>query len=165
MRRWLLLSVSVCFGDDAQQEGGGLVGTEGGRNNQVLGRFQHQELHHLAGVHVGFGLGDGRVRLEERGRELSAVCLVLGLGRDVQLGLDLQVVAQVCRLKVENQTFSYLISHLEGNRQSKGHISIQTQFNQFASVEFFIVTARSCVLRGTCFLFFVFSHLLFQAKK
>lgn len=50
--------MSVCFGKDAQAARGGLIWIEGGRNNVVLARFQHQELHHLALVHVGFGLGD-----------------------------------------------------------------------------------------------------------
>ena len=60
----------VCLGDDAQQEGGGLVGVEGGRDDQVLGRLQQEELHHLTSVHVGFSLGGGCVGVEERGREL-----------------------------------------------------------------------------------------------
>lgn len=76
-RRRLVLCVSVCFGDDAQEKRGGLIWTEGGWNNQVLGWFQHQELHHFAGVHVGFGLGHGRVALKEGGWKLSIVGLVL----------------------------------------------------------------------------------------
>lgn len=40
--------MSVCFGDDAQEERGGLIWAEGGWNNQVLARLHHQELHHFA---------------------------------------------------------------------------------------------------------------------
>lgn len=109
--------MSVCFGDDAEEERGGLIWTEGGWNNQVLARLHHQELHHFAWVHVGLGLGDGRISFEEGGRKLSVVCLVLWLGKGVELGRNSQALIQVCKLRVENQPVSYLISHLVGNRQ------------------------------------------------
>lgn len=33
------LDVGLCLGDDGQDEGGRLVGFEGGRNNQVIARI------------------------------------------------------------------------------------------------------------------------------
>lgn len=147
MRRWLLLCMSVCFGDDAQEERGGLIWTEGGWNNQVLARLQHQELHHFAWVHVGLGLGDGRMRFEEGGRKLSVVCLVLWLGKGVQLGRNVQTLVQGCKLTVENQPVSYLISHLVGNRQrtftlvSKSH-SINLSPFDFPVLLLFFATRR-----------------------
>lgn len=71
-----LLAVGLLLGDDGQQEGGRLVGSEGGRYDQVLCGLQREVLHHLAGVPVGFGLAGWRL-VEERWRKLPLLCLVL----------------------------------------------------------------------------------------
>lgn len=77
MKEQSILGLCLCFGDDSQEEGGGLVRVESGWHNQVFTRLQHKELHHLTCIHVGFSLGNRCVALEERGRELSCVGLVL----------------------------------------------------------------------------------------
>lgn len=73
----LLLAVGLCFGVDGQDEGGCLIGTEGGRHDQVFPRLQREQLHHLAREPVLFRLGNGRAGVEEGGRELPPLCLVL----------------------------------------------------------------------------------------
>lgn len=77
MKQRSILGLRLCFRDDGQEEGGGLVGVEGGWHNQVFTRLQHEELHHLTCIHVGFSLGNRCVAVEERGRELSCVGVVL----------------------------------------------------------------------------------------
>lgn len=72
-----LLDHGLCLGHDGQDEGGLLIGIEGGRYDQVLTRPQHQELHHLTCINVGFTLGNWCVATEEGGWELPLLRLVL----------------------------------------------------------------------------------------
>lgn len=65
------------FREDGEDEGSGLIGLEGGRYNHVFTGFQHQELHHLAGIQVGFSLGDSWATAEERRWELPHMSLEL----------------------------------------------------------------------------------------
>lgn len=162
----LLLCMSVCFGDNAQEEGGGLIWTEGGRNHQVLAGLQHQELHHFAGVHVGLGLGDGRIRFEEGGRKLSVVCHVLRLGRRPSAWTWLtDPLIQVCKLRVESQPVSYLISHLEGNKQRTFTLVSRSRAISLSPFDFPVVSSfitpcvSSSVLLGTSVLLLFFCHL------
>lgn len=69
--------MGLCLGEDGEDEGGGVVGIEGGRYDHVFTRLQHEELHHLTGVHVGLRLGDGLASAEESGWELPLLHLVL----------------------------------------------------------------------------------------
>lgn len=69
----VLLDVGFCLGKDGQDEGGGFIGVEGGRHNQIFTRLQHHKLHHLTCIHVGFSLGNSSVCPEEIGRELAPV--------------------------------------------------------------------------------------------
>lgn len=72
-----LLSVRLSFVDDGQEEGRRLIGTERGRNNQVLGWFQPKDLHHLTCIQEPFTLGYRCTAFEEGGWELSSVSLIL----------------------------------------------------------------------------------------
>lgn len=69
--------MGLCLGQDCQDEGGCLVGIEGGRHNQVFTRLQHDELHHLTCVQEYIRLDHRSVSAEERGWELPRLCLVL----------------------------------------------------------------------------------------
>ena len=72
-----LLHMGLSLGEDGQDEGGCLIGIEGGRHDQVFTRLQCEEFHHLSCIHVGFGLGNRSVSAEERGWELPLLRLVL----------------------------------------------------------------------------------------
>ena len=71
----VLLDVSVRLGADGQDEGGGLIGTEGGRHNQIFTRLQHQKLPHLMCVHVFFSLGDRLLLLKKASGNLPLCAL------------------------------------------------------------------------------------------
>lgn len=75
--RVIVLAVRLHFREDGEDEGSGLIGLEGGRYNHVFTGFQHQELHHLAGIQVGFSLGDSWATAEERRWELPHMSLEL----------------------------------------------------------------------------------------
>ena len=67
----------LSFERDGQEEGSSRINVEGGRHNQVLGRLQREDFDHLTSIQVGLTLGGRVMAVEERGWELSLVCLVL----------------------------------------------------------------------------------------
>lgn len=110
--------MGLCFAVDGQEEAGRVIGLEGGWNDQVFTRLQHDELHHATWILEGFRLGDRCVSAEEGGWELPAVILELQQKRNISLQFRLFLWAVQClwQMIMWERTGlkpSYLFCHLE----------------------------------------------------
>lgn len=74
-----ILATSLFSWVDGEDEGGCLVGFEGGWHNQVFTRLQHKELYHLTGIHVFITPSNRQMGVEEHCWKLPTLRFVLKL--------------------------------------------------------------------------------------